>query len=116
MTVPVTSKRAETTASGAVAARGRRAPLSILGSSGIVALILLSPLVFLVIEADGAGVDNVAHLIWRPLTATLLWNTIRLMAVVTALSAVIGTVTAWCVERTDLPGRHIWAVLVVVPF
>jgi iron(III) transport system permease protein len=116
MTVPVTTERTATTAPGSVAARGRRAPLSILGSSGVVALILLAPLAFLVIEADGAGVDNVAHLIWRPLTATLLWNTVRLMAVVTVLSAVIGTLAAWCVERTDLPGRHVWAVLVVIPF
>ena len=56
------------------------------------------------------------HLIWRPLTATLLWNTVRLTVVVTVLCAVIGTLAAWCVERTDLPGRRIWAVLVVVPF
>ena len=27
----------------------------------------------------------------------------------------IGTAAAWCVERTDLPGRRVWAVLVVVP-
>ena len=52
----------------------------------------------------------------RPLTATLLWNTVRLTVVVTVLCAVIGTLAAWCVERTDLPGRRIWAVLVVVPF
>jgi iron(III) transport system permease protein len=32
------------------------------------------------------------------------------------LCAIIGTLAAWCVERTDLPGRRIWAVLVVVPF
>jgi len=45
-----------------------------------------------------------------------LWNTVRLTVVVTALCAVIGTSAAWCVERTDLPGRRIWAILVVVPF
>ena len=28
----------------------------------------------------------------------------------------IGTLAAYGVERTDLPGRHVWAVLVVVPF
>jgi iron(III) transport system permease protein len=81
-----------------------------------VAVVLLAPLVFLVIEANGAGVSTIAHLIWRPLTASLLWNTVRLTVVVTFLCAVIGTLAAWCVERTDLPGRHIWAVLVVVPF
>jgi len=36
--------------------------------------------------------------------------------VVTALCAVIGTLTAWLVECTDLPGRRIWAVLLVIPF
>ena len=34
---------------------------------------------------------------------------------VTVACAVIGTAAAWCVERTDLPGRRAWAVLVVVP-
>src|SRR5580700_9421225 len=98
--------------------RARRAvrPRALFGASSLVALVLLTPLVFLLIEANGAGVSNIAHLIWRPLTATLLWNTVRLTVVVTALCAVIGTLAAWCVERTDLPGRRIWAVLVVVPF
>ena len=27
----------------------------------------------------------------------------------------VGTVAAWFVERTDLPGRRIWAVLLVIP-
>ncbi|MGH3191697.1 MAG: ABC transporter permease, partial [Streptosporangiaceae bacterium] len=38
-----------------------------------------------------------------------------LTVVVTLACAVIGTAAAWCVERTDLPGRRAWAVLVVVP-
>src|ERR1700722_16763387 len=97
-------------------ARKRRVPLGLLGTSGAVALVLIAPLVFLLIEAQGVGVSTVLHLIWRPLTATLLWNTVRLTVVVTLLCALIGTLTAWCVERTDLPGRRIWAVLVVIPF
>jgi iron(III) transport system permease protein len=35
--------------------------------------------------------------------------------VVTALCAVVGTGAAWLTERTNLPGRRIWAVLIVVP-
>ena len=97
-------------------ARPNARPWFLLGASGAVALVLLAPLVFLLIEASGAGVDTIAHLIWRPLTGSLLWNTMRLTVVVTILCAVIGTLTAWCVERTDLPGRRVWAVLVVVPF
>jgi iron(III) transport system permease protein len=82
----------------------------------LVAAILVAPLAFLLIEARNAGWDTVWHLIWRPLTATLLWNTVRLTVVVAALCAVLGTVLAWLVERTDLPGHRLWAVLVVIPF
>ncbi len=81
----------------------------------VVAVILALPLVFLLIEARGAGVHPVAKDIARQLTLTLLWNTIRLTIVVTVLCAVIGVAAAWFVERTDLPGRRIWAVLVVLP-
>ena len=98
-----------------VAPRRARRPVVLLAVSSLVAAILALPLVFLLIEAHGAGASEVAHLIFRPLTVSLLWNTIRLTVVVTAACAVIGTAAAWCVERTDLPGRRVWAVLVVVP-
>jgi iron(III) transport system permease protein len=84
-------------------------------ASCLLAALLALPLVFLLLEAAGAGTSSVAHLIFRRLTADLLWNTIKLTIVVTFLCAVIGTGTAWCIERTNLPGRRIWEVLVVVP-
>jgi len=99
----------------APAARRPHRPVALLTVSCLVAAILALPLVFLLIEAHGAGASAVARLIFRPLTGTLLWNTVRLTVVVTAACAVIGTAAAWCVERTDLPGRRAWAVLVVVP-
>jgi iron(III) transport system permease protein len=79
-------------------------------------VVLALPLAFLLTEVDGAGVPTVWHLVWRSLTASLLWNTVRLTFVVTVLCAVLGTLAAYGVERTDLPGRSVWAVLVVVPF
>ena len=94
--------------------RARR-PWGLLALSLAVAVVLVAPLCFLLIEAHGAGSSTIASLIFRSLTATLLWNTIRLTVVVTLLCAVIGTAAAWFVERTDLPGRRVWAVLVVVP-
>ncbi len=84
-------------------------------SFAVVAALAL-PLAFLLTESADAGAANVGHLIWRSLTATLLWNTVRLTVVVTVLCAIIGTLAAYCVERTDLPGRHVWAALVVIPF
>ena len=97
-------------------ARGTPRPRGLLTLSAVVMIILVAPLIFLLIESQGAGVHNVWQLIWRSLTATLLWNTIRLTVVVTILCAIIGVLAAWCVERTDLPGRRVWAVLVVIPF
>ncbi len=98
-----------------VTPRRVRRPVALLTLSGLVAAVLALPLAFLAIEASGAGFGTVAHLIFRPLTWSLLWNTVRLTVVVTAACAVIGTAGAWCVERTDLPGRRAWAVLLVVP-
>src|SRR5271163_4019493 len=94
--------------------RARR-PWGLITLSAGVTVVLALPLVFLLIEAHGAGTSTIVNLVFRSLTATLLWNTLRLTVVVTFLCAVIGTATAWFVERTDLPGRRVWAVLVVLP-
>jgi iron(III) transport system permease protein len=90
-------------------------PVGLLVVGGLVAVVVILPLAFLLLEAQGAGLGQTASLIDRRLTVQLLWNTVRLAAVVTVLCAVIGTGAAWLVERTDLPGRRVWAVLVVVP-
>jgi iron(III) transport system permease protein len=86
-----------------------------LAASVLVTLVMGLPLVFLFVFARHAGFGEVRSLLTRQLTLTLLWNTVRLTVVVTVLCAVIGTATAWCVERTNLPFRQLWAVLVVVP-
>jgi iron(III) transport system permease protein len=93
----------------------RRRPSGLVLVSAAVAVVLILPLAFLLTEAAGAGLGTVAHLIARPLTGQLLWNTVRLGVVVTVLCAIIGTGSAWLVERTDLPGRRMWAVLLVIP-
>ena len=96
-------------------ARHGRRPRALTASAVLIAAVLALPLIFLLIEASGSGAAADARLIFRPLTAELLWNTVRLTVVVTALCGVIGTAAAWTVERTNVPGRKIWAVLVVVP-
>jgi iron(III) transport system permease protein len=98
-----------------VPARRKAVPRALLAGGALVALVLLLPLAFLILEAVQDGWSTLHPLLLRSLTATLLWNTVSLTAVVTVLCAVIGTLTAWFIERTDLPGRKVWAVLVVVP-
>jgi iron(III) transport system permease protein len=83
--------------------------------SAAVAAVLAVPLVFLLIEAHSAGAGPVTRLIFRGLTRELLWNTVRLTVAVTAACAVLGTAAAWFTERTRLPGRRVWVVLIVVP-
>src|SRR3546814_317917 len=53
--------------------------------------------------------------LFRSRTLMLLVNTIVLAVSVTVVASVIGLAVAWCVERTDVPGRRIWRVLAGVP-
>ena len=114
-TRPAPAQSAGPPGAAAVPARRARQPFGLLTVSAVIALALAVPLVFLLLESAGAGAGAVAGQVFRPMTGTLLWNTVRLTALVTVLCAFIGTGTAWLVERTNLPGRRIWAVLLVVP-
>ena len=84
-------------------------------ASVIVVLALLSPLALIVIQSVQAGWSQIWPALDRAFVATLLWNTVRLAILVTVLSAVLGTGAAWLTERTILPGRRVWSVLLIVP-
>ncbi|MGO9854235.1 MAG: ABC transporter permease [Acidimicrobiales bacterium] len=81
----------------------------------VVSVVVLLPLVFLVVQAVQVGWAQLHELLFRNLTAQLIWNTVSLLLVVTALCAVVGTLAAWFVERTELPGRRLFTVLLVIP-
>lgn len=92
----------------------RRSPVLTVTSVLVVGVLLL-PIAFLVLQAAQVGWTSISRLLFRHLTAVLLWNTLRLAVVVTLASALIGTAAAWVTERTALPGRRAWAVLIVLP-
>jgi iron(III) transport system permease protein len=96
-------------------ARRRRPPLALLGSATAVALLVLVPLGFLVDQTLAIGWGQVEELLFRHFVATLLLNTLSLMAVATVACVILGVAVAWVVERTDLPGRRAWAVLAALP-
>ena len=81
----------------------------------LVSVVVLLPLVFLVIQAVQIGWAQLHQLLFRHLTGELVWNTVSLVVVVTVLCAAVGTLAAWFVERTDLPARRVFAVLLVIP-
>lgn len=100
---------------GATRRSRRHLPWLLSATSVLVICGLLVPLVFLVIEATQVGWGQIWSILDRPDVLTLLWNTVRLAVAVTILAAVIGTLTAWLTERTALPGRRLWAVLLILP-
>ncbi|HEY5198862.1 MAG TPA: iron ABC transporter permease [Solirubrobacteraceae bacterium] len=116
-TMPPTGGLRRAPGGGPRPGRGRppRAPWVLLLIGAAIAVAALAPLAFLLLEASQDGTATLRPLLFRQLTASLLWNTVSLTAVVTLVCAVIGTLAAWFVERTSLPGRRIWGVLVVIP-
>ena len=81
----------------------------------LASLLVLLPLCVTAASAAGAGFSLAVTLLWRPLVGELLENTLLLIACTAMTCALIGTASAWAVERTDLPGRRLFAVLAVVP-
>ncbi len=100
---------------GAPPARRQPRPKLLTALAVCVSVALLLPLFFLLLQASQVGWSTLQPILFRRLTGQLIWNTVSLTVVVTALCAVIGTVTAWFIERTNVPGRRWWAILVVVP-
>jgi iron(III) transport system permease protein len=93
---------------------GRR-PIGLTVAAVLVSAVVLVPLAFLIVQAVQVGWAELQHLLFRNLTAVLVRNTVSLVVVVTVICAVIGTLAAWFVERTDVPGRRWFAILVVIP-
>jgi len=80
-----------------------------------VALLALLPLFYVIGYTVNAGWDEVSRLVLRPRTGELLRNTAELTVLTMASCAALGVAAAWLVERTRLPGRRIWHILLVAP-
>ncbi|MGP9017400.1 ABC transporter permease [Streptomyces sp. BR1] len=92
---------------------GLLSPLPLLAFA--VVAVVVSPLVFVGMQASQAGWDQAHRLLGRPVIATLVQHTLALSAAVTLGTAVIGFGAAYLIERTDLPGRRWWTVLLALP-
>jgi iron(III) transport system permease protein len=93
----------------------RRLPPLLTAAAVLVSVVVLLPLVFLVLQAVQVGWSQLHQLLFRHLTAMLVWHTVALVFVVMVLCVAVGTLAAWFVERTDLPCRRLFAILVVIP-
>ena len=80
-----------------------------------VAALALLPLGYIVASTVDVGWSGIRELVFRPRVGQLLWNTSRLVLGTVAVCAVLGVGAAWLVERSAVPGRRIWHVLLVAP-
>ena len=92
-----------------------RPPAALLAAALLGATLVLLPILYTIAEAASVDVRDAAGLLFRPLVGRLLVNTISLVIAASLATAILGTTTAWLVERTDLPGRKIWSVLIAAP-
>ncbi len=58
---------------------------------------------------------EIHRVLFRERSWHLLQHTVEISVLVVLFSAAIGVATAWCTERTRIPGRRAWTVLLVLP-
>lgn len=97
------------------AARSTRAPRGLLLAAVIACAVAAIPLVYLLVRAGSAGMEEVLLVFSRPRVPQLVLNTVALAASVTAAAVLIGLPTAFVLARTRLPWRPFWAVLAALP-
>jgi iron(III) transport system permease protein len=81
----------------------------------IVAILVVLPIAITAYQALDGGTSAVSDAFRASSSRTLLVNTLLVSLVATPICGVIGVAGAWFVERTRLPGRRLWAVLLVAP-
>jgi iron(III) transport system permease protein len=91
----------------------RRRLIVVVGT--VVAAVLLAPLVLVLLDARSAGWTEIHRVLFRERSLMLLRHTVTLGVLVAALSATLGVSAAWATERTALPLRRLWTVLLVLP-
>ncbi len=84
-------------------------------SSAVVALLVVTPMFWIVREAITVDATRAYGLIASSQTASITLNSIVLMAFVTAFSILLGVPLAMLTTRTDLPYPHVWTVVAALP-
>jgi iron(III) transport system permease protein len=92
-----------------------RPPAPLIAAALLGATLVLLPILYTAAEAASVDFRDAAGLLFRPLVGRLLLNTISLVIAASLATAIIGTAAAWLVERTDLPGRDVWSIIIAAP-
>jgi iron(III) transport system permease protein len=95
--------------------RGVRVSRALLLVCIAVAVVVGLPVVITAIQAFQGGLSAAKTAITAGATPTLFLHTIELAALVTPACGALGLGAAWVVERTRVPGRRMWSLLLVAP-
>jgi iron(III) transport system permease protein len=90
-------------------------PRALLATCVVAALLVAAPVVITIVQAIQGGVSTAGNSITSSATLTLILHSLEVAAAAVPVCAVVGVGAAWFVERTQLPGRPVWAVLFVAP-
>ena len=90
-------------------------PPALLSVCALVVVVVVAPVAVTIVQALQGGLHAATNSINATSPRTLLLHTVLVSLIATPLCGVIGVTCAWFVERTRLPGRRLWALLVVAP-
>lgn len=101
---------------------GRWVPTLSLGT--LLAYLALVPLVLLLWSSvkptglprdPGFTLSHYARVYTDPYTYELMWTSLLFAAGSTVFALALGTTLAWLIERTNMPGRRVFRILVILP-
>ncbi len=90
-------------------------PAALIAVCALVDLLVLIPIGITLHEALKDGVPHAAHLLASTGSWNLIGNTVEIALIATPLCGILGTVEAWLIERTAIPLKAVWSVLLVAP-
>ena len=91
------------------------APANLVIACILIAALIALPVVVTVIQAVTGNWNQATNALGGSGVPRLVLNTAAISVVTVPLCGIFGMATAWLVERTHLPGRRAWALLVVAP-
>ena len=86
----------------------------LLAACVVAALLVAVPVIVTIVQAVQGGF-SAARSIGGQSTLTLLLHSLEVAGAAAPICAIVGLAAAWFVERTTLPGRRFWAVVLVAP-
>ena len=101
--------------SGALRERVTTRPSLLAVISLVIALALLSPVVWLLLELETVGGSRAISMVFSAETAGIILNSLVLTGAVTACCILIGVPLAILTVQTDLPFRRFWTVVAALP-